>query len=151
LLPTIMAIENRRRTFRVNFPADTGPRAELCPFGADESAPLLAGRVVDLSYGGAAVLLAQEVPTAALDGPWVAGIELPGGPGVSTTLILTCTVSHRRRRPDGALYGLRFPDLDQPIHAAQREALQRFLAERTPPEATANGSPSTDGPPATGR
>jgi c-di-GMP-binding flagellar brake protein YcgR len=89
------------------------------------------GRVVDLSEGGAAVLLNREVPATALDGPWVAGIELPGGPGVFTTLLLTCTVSHRRRRSDGTLYGLRFPDLDQSIHAAQKAALLHFLtAER---------------------
>jgi c-di-GMP-binding flagellar brake protein YcgR len=122
-----MPRENRRRSFRVTFPPDAQPRAELCPFGADDGAPPVPGRVADLSLGGAAVLFPAAVPTPLLQRPWVVGFELPVGVGVSMTLILTCSVAHRRNRPDGVLYGLHFLHIDQPVHAVQREALWHFL------------------------
>jgi c-di-GMP-binding flagellar brake protein YcgR len=122
-----MSRENRRRSFRVTFAPDARPRAELCPFGADEGSPPVPGRVADLSMGGAAVLFPKAVPTPLLQRPWVVGFELPVGVGVSMTLILTCAVAHRRNRPDGFLYGLQFLNIDQPVHAVQREALWHFI------------------------
>ena len=78
-----MSRENRRRSFRVTFAPDARPRAELCPFGADEGSPPVPGRVADLSMGGAAVLFPKAVPTPLLQRPWVVGFELPIGVGVS--------------------------------------------------------------------
>jgi hypothetical protein len=147
-----MSRDDRRRSFRVIFVPGGGPRAEVCPFGAEEGELCLAGRVVDLSVDGAAVLLGQEVPHEALERPWVIGFELPLGPGVHRTVMLTCTLAHRRHRADGILYGVRFVELGLPVNAAQRQALELFLADlrgrpgpQPPPGADAPGTPPDTG------
>jgi CheY-like chemotaxis protein len=135
-----MPSDDRRRSLRVSFPPPDRPPAELTPFGADAGAPHLEGRVADLSLGGAAVLLPAAIPAELLSGPWVAGLALPGEPA---GVVLTCSVSHRRRRPDGHLYGLCFGDIDRPAEAAQRRALQDFLVGRraAPPAPAPAGRP----------
>ena len=96
--------------------------------------------------------LSGSVWAVSIERPWVIGFELPLGPGVHRTVMLTCTLAHRRHRADGILYGVRFVELGLPVNAAQRQALELFLADlrgrpgpQPPPGADAPGTPPDTG------
>ena len=122
-----MENENRREYFRHTFrPADR-LRVELRPFAAGGDCPPLVGEAVNVSLGGIAVLLADELVPSEQDELWVAGFALPGGADGPSGLALKCTVVHWHPDEGGYVYGFEFRGIETPSHADDRRVLWRFL------------------------
>lgn len=121
-LPSMVFRFQRRASYRVRSIASSVPKALL----RHPSLPdmRIALRIVDLSAGGCALRLPDDVP-ALQPGSLIAGtrIELDGGTSFDATLCLQHVGSMPQGSGGGQRLGCSFVDLDAP---AQR-ALQRFI------------------------
>ncbi len=122
-----MSFDNRRTLFRVSFKLAQALHVELCPYGVVTDTAPLVGQAVDLSIGGMAVQLPEEIDAAYEDRLWAVSVSLPGDGAEPTTLVLPCTIAYRRRHRDGYRYGLNFHGLEQSQQTAQRKILWHFL------------------------
>lgn len=121
-----MNAENKRCDYRQVFQFNTF-RVGLSPPSASKGCSSLRGSVANLSMGGIAIIIKDEIDPSALYGNWNVSFVIPVRKQPRLNLAMPCCFIHSHPVAEGRLCGFKFLDIESPLRHHERQALWQFL------------------------